>query len=92
MINKFTNAGTFFSAGLGDDFLGIVKSLDDLRKIAAIVSKDFGMEISVDSIKTAVGIDFLQELFWKDRIEYPVARIAPSALYTERSSQKGFAL
>lgn len=91
-MDKFLARDTFFSAGLGDDFLGVVKDLTDLKKIADIVMKDFGMEISIDSIKTAVGIDFLQELFWEDRIEYPVARIAPSALYTERSSGKGFAL
>lgn len=62
-IEKFQRGGTFFSAGLGDDFLGVVKHLDDIRKIADIVERDFGMIISVDSIKTAVGIDFLQELF-----------------------------
>lgn len=89
---EFINNKTFFSAGLGDDFMTVLKDLSDLPKIAKIVERDFGMEISVDSIKTAVGIDFLQELFWEDRIEYPVARIAPSALYTERSSGKGFAL
>lgn len=84
--------GTFDAAGLGDDLLALVKDLRDLPKLVKIIEEAFGMSISIDSIKTAVGIDFLQELFWDGSISYPIARIAPSALYTERHSGKGFAM
>lgn len=92
LITAAANAKTGFSFGLGDDFQGMIKKLSDLVEINKIINKAFGMNISVDSIKTAVGVDFLQELYWNGNIEYPIGRLAPSALYTERSSGKGFAL
>lgn len=60
---KAKRKSTFVMAGLGDDLLLPLKSVEDLPRFARIIRDTFGMEISVDSIKTAVGIDFLQELY-----------------------------
>lgn len=84
--------GTAYSFGLGDDYLGLFKSVDDIKRFSDIVKQTFGMIIETDSIKTSIGTDFLQELYWGGNIEYPIGRLAPSALYTERSSGKGFAM
>lgn len=63
LIRKATEYKTFSQTGLGDDALGLVKEFDDLAKIAAVIKKDLGLDISVESTKTAVGVDFLQELY-----------------------------
>lgn len=49
------------------------------------------MVISYQSTKTAVGVDFLQELLVNDKVEYPLGRTATSALYTERAKGLGWA-
>lgn len=82
---------TFPQIGLGDDALGVVKSFSDLQPIADIIKDAFGMEISVQSTKTAVGVDFLQELFWDGKVYYPSGRAMTSALYSERAKGLGWA-
>lgn len=84
---------TFPSIGLGDDVLSWCRDAADLVKLADIINETFGMEISVESTKTAIGVDFLQELYIheSDSIMYPTGRTAVSALYTERPKGLGWA-
>lgn len=90
-IDACIQAGTFALIGLGDDLLAVVDNFSDLRKIADVIMDTFGMEISVDGIKTSVGVDFLQEYYDGKKISYPVGRAVRSALYTERPKGLGWA-
>lgn len=92
-INSLFNAArskqTFAWAGLGDDFMTLIRNLSDLKQIAKICERDFGMSISVDSYKTAVGVDFLQEHYFEGKVYYPLGRVWRSLLYTERPKGLG---
>lgn len=90
-IRQAKAEGCSHQTGLGDDVLTIVEKFSDLKPLAEIIHNTFGMDISVDGVKTAVGVDFLQELFIDGHVVYPVARTAESALYSERAKGLGWA-
>lgn len=91
MFELARSYGTFAQTGLGDDLLGWLKEFSDLPTIAKDIEDAFGLIISVKSDKTAIGVDFLQELLWDGKIQYPVGRTATSALYTEGPKGLGWA-
>lgn len=91
IMRSIRSKDTFPSIALGDDVLSWVKDFKHLPEICKKIEDHFGMVISYQSTKTAVGVDFLQELLVNDKVEYPLGRTATSALYTERAKGLGWA-
>lgn len=81
---KLMRSGSPTSTVMGDDLLRWFKSFSHLKEFAKIVKSEFNMDVSVDGVKTALGVFFLQERVVNDKVLYPTARAVSKCLWVER--------